>query len=122
MSKKTFTIKIEEEIKEKLDEDMNKLQSIEGNKLAGPQLKNEVGLWMRRLSMIQETLDTWVKVQTKWLYLEGIYIGNDDIRMQLHHETAQFEQHHQNFSKINNSASKSKGIYTNCVVNENTNA
>ena len=83
---------------------MNKLQSIEGNKLAGQALKREVGVWMKKLSMIQGTLETWVKVQTKWLYLEGIYIGNEDIRMQLQKETAQFEQLDQNFSKINNQA------------------
>lgn len=120
--KKSFTIKVEEEIKENLDQDMNVLQGIEGNKLAGPHLKNEVNSWMRRLSNIQETLDTWIKVQTKWLYLEGIYIGNDDIRMQLQKETSMFEKYDQDFSKINIAASKNKSIYTNCIINENTNA
>lgn len=84
-------VKISDEVKQDLDNHLNDLQGIEGNKFAGPQLKNEVRHWMNCLSVIQETLEMWIAVQTKWLYLEGIYIGNEDIRLQLPKATATFE-------------------------------
>lgn len=109
--RKGFKIKVSEDIKQDLDNHLNDLQGIEGNKFAGTSLKNEVRQWMAALSTIQECLEIWINVQTKWLYLEGIYIGNEDIRLQLPKATTTFEQHDKNFRKINEAASKSPNIY-----------
>ena len=120
--KKGNKIKVSEDIKQDLDNHLNDLQGIEGNKFAGPALKKEVRKWMNDLSHIQETLEIWIQVQTKWLYLEGIYIGNEDIRQQLPKPTTTFEQHDKNFRKINDAATKTPNIYVNCVVNDTTKA
>ena len=115
-----FKIKVAEDIKTSLDDHLNSLQSIEGSKFAGTALKNEVRRWMDSLIKIQETIEEWIKVQTKWLYLEGIYIGNEDIRTQLAKETKTFEQHHKAFKNLNEKVSKNPNIYSNCVHNDNT--
>ena len=40
--------------------------------------RSEVGFWEKALSLIGEVIDQWVKVETKWKYLESIFIGNDN--------------------------------------------
>ena len=115
-----YKVKVDEEIKNMLDEHLNTLQGIEGSKFAGPHLKNDVRKWMDNLIKIQETVEEWIKVQTKWLYLEGIYIGNEDIRTQLSKETKTFEQHHKAFKNLNEKASKNPNIMNNCVINDTT--
>jgi dynein heavy chain len=115
-----YKVKVDEEIKNTLDEHLNTLQGIEGSKFAGNALKSEVKRWMDYLIKIQETIEEWIKVQTKWLYLEGIYIGNEDIRTQLSKETKTFEQHHKTFKNLNEKVSKNKNILNNCVINDTT--
>jgi dynein heavy chain len=115
-----YKVKVDEEIKNTLDEHLNTLQGIEGSKFAGNALKAEVKRWMDYLIKIQETIEEWIKVQTKWLYLEGIYIGNEDIRTQLSKETKTFEQHHKTFKNLNEKVSKNKNILNNCVINDTT--
>jgi dynein heavy chain len=115
-----FKVKVPEEIKAMLDDNLNSLQAIEGSKNAGPALKKEVREWMKNLVTVQDTIEEWIKVQTKWLYLEGIYIGNEDIRAQLSKETKTFEQHHKTFKNLNEKVSKNTNIYANCVLNNNT--
>ncbi len=39
--------------------------------------------WEKSLVNMSETIDIWLLVQRKWMYLEGIFIGSDDIRVQL---------------------------------------
>jgi dynein heavy chain len=115
-----YKVKVDEEIKNMLDEHLNTLQGIEGSKFAGNALKAEVKRWMDYLIKIQETIEEWIKVQTKWLYLEGIYIGNEDIRTQLSKETKTFEQHHKTFKNLNEKVAKNKNIMNNCVINDTT--
>ena len=115
-----FKVKVSEDIKLHLDEDLNTLQGIESSKFAGTALKQEVKRWSDNLVKVQETIEEWIKVQTKWLYLEGIYIGNEDIRAQLSKETKTFEQHHKTFKNLNEKCSKNANIFANCVLNDTT--
>lgn len=39
-------------------------------------------------------MEIWIQVQKHWIYLEGIFIGNEDIRQQLPKESKTFETHH----------------------------
>ena len=47
--------------------------------------------WDNRLSLVGETIDCWMGVQRKWMYLESIFVGSDDIRMQLPEEAKRFD-------------------------------
>jgi dynein heavy chain len=115
-----YKVKVSEDIKASLDDHLNTLQSIEGSKFAGLALKQEVKRYIDSLTKVQETIDAWIQVQTKWLYLEGIYIGNEDIRQQLPKDTKTFEQHHKTFKGLNDKVSKNLSIMVNCVHNDTT--
>ena len=47
-----------------------------------------------------ETIEVWVQVQKKWMYLESIFIGSDDIRQKLPEETKEFEKYDKKFKQI----------------------
>jgi dynein heavy chain len=36
--------------------------------------------WEQALNRISEIIDVWLVVQRKWMYLEGIFMGSEDIR------------------------------------------
>ena len=50
-----------------------------------------VGKWTQTVSLIAETLEVWMQVQKKWQYLEAIFVGAEDIAMQLPDEAKRFE-------------------------------
>jgi len=117
--KRGILIKVYDDVKQSLDDHLTALQNIEGSRYAGG-LKKIIRQWNDDLTKVQETIDIWVQVQRKWLYLEGIYIGNDDIRQKLPKEAKTFEQHHKNFSNINKQVAKNPNIFFNCVSIEST--
>lgn len=45
-----------------------------------------------RLNQLRQVLETLVEVQKHWVYLDGIFNGNQEIRLQLPHDTAQFDR------------------------------
>jgi len=36
----------------------------------------KIRYWERGLNLISECIEVWLQVQKKWMYLEGIFIGN----------------------------------------------
>ena len=44
--------------------------------------RTEVDYWEKALNQITEVTEMLLKVQTQWLYLENIFLG-EDIRMQV---------------------------------------
>jgi dynein heavy chain, axonemal len=47
--------------------------------------------WQHRLSNADQVISSWMEVQRKWMYLESIFIGAEDIRNQLPLEAKRFE-------------------------------
>jgi dynein heavy chain len=52
---------------------------------------DEVRQWEQKLSLISEAIEVWMLVQRKWMYLESIFVGSDDIRHQLPQEAKRFD-------------------------------
>ena len=52
------------------------------------------------MSNISEVIEVWMKVQSKWMYLEAIFVGSEDIRLQLPEEAKRFDRIHGAFKKI----------------------
>ncbi|KAJ1493380.1 dynein heavy chain, N-terminal region 2-domain-containing protein, partial [Baffinella frigidus] len=92
-----FILKGTEEITTSIDENMTALQAMGGSKFVVPFLDDvktmggskffvpfldDVKGWEKKLSTIGECCDIWLVVQRKWQYLEGIFVGSDDIRLQ----------------------------------------
>ena len=64
-------------------EDMGlNLQSMMASPFVRP-FADEVRKWEQKLTLIGECTEAWMQVQRKWIYLESIFIGSDDIRHQL---------------------------------------
>jgi dynein heavy chain, axonemal len=64
-------------------EDMGlNLQSMMASPFVRPFI-DEVRKWEQKLSLIGECIEVWMQVQRKWMYLESIFMGSDDIRHQL---------------------------------------
>lgn len=64
-------------------EDMGlNLQSMMASPFVRPFI-DDVRKWEQRLSLVGECIEAWMQVQRKWMYLESIFVGSDDIRLQL---------------------------------------
>ncbi|KAJ9437970.1 Dynein-1-beta heavy chain [Diplonema papillatum] len=50
----------------------------------------DVQYWEQSLSIISDTMEALLQVQTKWMYLENIFVGSEDIQKKLPTETSMF--------------------------------
>lgn len=55
------------------------------------EFQEEGKLWEDRLTTLRGAFDTWVDVQRRWVYLEGILFGSADIKAQLPAEWSRFK-------------------------------
>ena len=68
------------------------------------------------MSTISEVIEVWMKVQAKWMYLEAIFIGSEDIRLQLPEEAKRFDRIHNAFKKTMAEAHKNPNVLDCCTV------
>jgi dynein heavy chain 1 len=54
------------------------------------EFQEEGKLWEDRLTKLRGAFDSWVEVQRRWVYLEGIFFGSADIKAQLPAEWSRF--------------------------------
>ena len=85
-----IVLKSTDELMLQLEDHMLNLQAISSSKFIS-NFKDRVKLWEKQLNNISETLDIWFKVQRKWIYLESIFVGAADIRLQLPNEAKDFD-------------------------------
>uniref|UniRef100_A0A8D3AXA9 AAA+ ATPase domain-containing protein n=1 Tax=Scophthalmus maximus TaxID=52904 RepID=A0A8D3AXA9_SCOMX len=78
-----------DEILLNVENDAMNLQSMAGSRFVGHFL-GTIQQWEKDLSHISETIEVWLLVQRKWMYLESIFIGGD-IRSQLPEEAKKFD-------------------------------
>ncbi|KAH3881436.1 hypothetical protein DPMN_005362, partial [Dreissena polymorpha] len=64
-----------------LDDHIVKTMTMKGSPFIGP-FEEEINQWDSLLHRMKATLDSWLKVQAAWLYLEPIF-GSEDIRSQI---------------------------------------
>lgn len=77
-----YILRSSDELKLELDDNMLNLQTISGSRYVTIFI-DKVKKWEKTLNIVSECLDMWYTVQRKWMYLEGIFVGAEDIRMQL---------------------------------------
>jgi dynein heavy chain len=95
-----------DEIVLELEDNLLLLQSMLSSRFVAIFLE-EVKSWEKQLMNISDCIDMWFRVQSKWMYLESIFIGSADIRQQLPDVA-------KNFDKIDKSF---KSIMASCVKN-----
>uniref|UniRef100_A0A4W6G9Y8 Dynein axonemal heavy chain 10 n=1 Tax=Lates calcarifer TaxID=8187 RepID=A0A4W6G9Y8_LATCA len=103
-----------DEILLNVDNDAMNLQSMAGSRFVGPFL-GPIQQWEKDLSLISETIEVWLLVQRKWMYLESIFIGGD-IRSQLPEEAKKFDNIDKKFKDIMSDAVKGPNIKRCCLV------
>uniref|UniRef100_A0A383W4S5 Dynein-1, subspecies f n=1 Tax=Tetradesmus obliquus TaxID=3088 RepID=A0A383W4S5_TETOB len=87
--------------------------------MASPHVRpfaDEVRLWEQRLSLIGECIEVWMLVQRKWMYLESIFIGSDDIRNQLPQEAKRFDTIDKAWLKIMADTAKNTNVLDACSI------
>ena len=84
------TLKPEEtgQLKEQLDETLVILGSIVASKYVAP-FRAEATLWCSRLTLVGETLNSFLEVQSLWMYLEAVF-STGDIMKQLPADAKRF--------------------------------
>lgn len=89
------------------------LQSMMASPFVPPFLE-EVRKWEQRISLIGECIEVWMLVQRKWMYLESIFVGSDDIRQQLPKEAKRFDQIDKTWLKIMEDTKKNQNVLEAC--------
>eukprot|EP00899_Mesostigma_viride_P018540 jgi/Mesvir1/26688/Mv20468-RA.1 len=77
---------------------------------------DEVRKWEGKLSLIAEVTEVWMLVQRKWMYLESIFVGSDDIRLQLPEEAKRFDRIDKAWKKIMADTAKNTNVLDACSV------
>ena len=96
---KLKVIRVSEEILESLEENQTQLQNMMSSKYIAHFLKDVSG-WQQTLSNADQVISSWMEVQRKWMYLESIFIGSEDIRNQLPLEAKRFEEVDRTFKSL----------------------
>lgn len=98
-----------------LDDNAMSLQSMTASRFVTAFLP-AVQKWEQILSKIGEVTEIWMVVQRKWMYLESIFIGAGDIRMQLPEEAAKFDKIDKIFKKTMSEVARHNLVVEACNV------
>lgn len=74
-----FAIKNPENTRVILEDNILNLQNIASSKYVRA-FAGRVKKWEKDLNTISDVIDVWLVVQRKWMYLESIFNGSEDIR------------------------------------------
>ena len=81
-----------------LEEGQMLLGSMSSNRYAAP-FREEVTSWLKRLDTVSECLESWLGVQSLWMYMEAVFSGGDIVK-QLPAEAKRFQAIDKNFKKV----------------------
>lgn len=84
---------------EKLEENQMQIQNMATSKYVA-YFESAINDWTQKLATIDAIIMTWTEVQRKWLYLESIFFGSEDIRMQLPDDSKRFHDLNELFHAI----------------------
>jgi len=86
----TYVLQGLDETQQILDDQIVKTQTMAGSAIAKAAFGPRVMGWEKKLTLLQDIIDVWLKVQSTWMYLEPIFFS-DDIKKQMPKEAALFE-------------------------------
>jgi dynein heavy chain len=102
-----------EDIREKLDDCVTRLQYISGNKYVHA-VRDKVAVMQKNMNTINDVTEMWMKVQTKWINLKIIFATSTDIRQKLSDITAKFDATNKRFKKIMDMTYKTPNVLQAC--------
>ncbi|XP_052828077.1 dynein axonemal heavy chain 3 [Octopus bimaculoides] len=105
-----FILSAFDDIQALLDDHIVKTTTMKGSAFVGP-FEKEIKEWGYSLNRMKGILESWLKVQSAWLYLEPIF-GSADIREQIPVQGKMFEEVDQNWKQIMSTAKQSHKALT----------
>jgi dynein heavy chain len=102
-------VKIPEEVIENMEDHQVQLQTSSAQRFVDYFI-NEIEEWQSKLGKVDTIITLLSDVQRKWLYLETIFIGSDDIREQLPEDSKRFDSVDHEFKIILETARTIKNI------------
>ncbi|TPP51272.1 Dynein heavy chain and region D6 of dynein motor family protein [Leishmania donovani] len=88
-----------EDINTALTEHLMMLSSMKMSRFVDS-FRPRVVMWEKHLSQVADTIEGLLSVQTKWMYLESIFIGSEDIKRKLVAESKKFDSIHAHWLSI----------------------
>lgn len=92
-------LRASEELIETLEDNQVQIQNLMTSKFIDF-FFDEVSEWQRKISNADQVISVFFEVQRKWMYLESIFIGSEDIRSQLPEDSKRFERLDKEFKDI----------------------
>lgn len=83
----------------KCSEDLNSLQAMRHSPYY-KEFEEEASSWEERLNRVHVLFDVWIDVQRQWVYLEGVFTGNVDIKHLLPIESSRFQNINSEFFAV----------------------
>ena len=84
---------------ETLEENQIQLQNMMTSKFIGHFL-TEISGWQKTLSIVDHIITLWFDVQRTWSHLESIFVGSEDIRLQLPEDSVRFDTTNSEFTEL----------------------
>lgn len=83
----------------KCSENLNSLQAMRHSPYY-KQFEEEASSWEDKLNRVHVLFDVWIDVQRQWVYLEGVFSGNADIKHLLPIESSRFQNINSEFFAV----------------------
>ncbi len=96
---KTRLIRGWDDLFTKCSENLNSLQAMRHSPYYR-EFEEEASSWEDKLNRVHILFDVWIDVQRQWLYLEGVFTGNQEIKHLLPTETNRFKTIDLDFTQI----------------------
>ncbi|KAI9667857.1 MAG: hypothetical protein M1821_000676 [Bathelium mastoideum] len=103
---KTKLIRGWDDLFAKCSENLNSLQAMRHSPYY-KEFEEEAASWEDKLNRIHILFDVWIDVQRQWVYLEGVFTGNADIKHLLPIESSRFQNINSEFLAVMKKVSKS---------------
>ena len=92
-------VSVGEELVEAREENQVNLQAMQSSKYI-KNFEEQVNSWLRKLGLVEAVTAVWGVVQEKWMQLESIFIGSEDIRAQLPEDSKRFDTIDQDWREL----------------------
>ena len=83
----------------KCSENLNSLQAMRHSPYY-KEFEEEASSWEDKLNRVHVLFDVWIDVQRQWVYLEGVFTGNADIKHLLPVESSRFQNINSEFFSV----------------------
>lgn len=103
-------LKLSDDFMDLLEEHLTQLQTMMDSKFIGF-FYDQVNEWLKKVFAVQQVSELWMESQRKWVYLEVIFAGSEDIIKQLPEEARKFSEIDKSFrNEVKDLASATTGI------------